>query len=101
MDCSGLVVRLYDDVYGMKLPHSTIALYKKGNTISLRSLEVGDLIFFQEERGTKLSHVGVYLGNSIFIHASSSKGVIRSSLKEKYYRKRYVGARRIAWKIQY
>ena len=96
MDCSGLVVRLYNDVYGLRLPHSTWQLFQTGNAVSLHAIEVGDLVFFREDRGLKLSHVGVYLGNNTFIHASTSRGVILSSLKERYYQKRYAGARRIA-----
>ena len=95
MDCSGLVVRLYRDVYDHYLPHSTAQLYQRGSAISLRSLEVGDLIFFRETRGAAPSHVGVYLGNAAFIHASSTNGVIVSKLTETYYQKRFAGARRI------
>ena len=95
MDCSGLVVRLYRDVYNLYLPHSTAELYQTGLAVSLRSLEVGDLIFFREERGAAPSHVGVYLGNAAFIHASSTNGVIVSKLTETYYQKRFAGARRI------
>jgi probable lipoprotein NlpC len=98
MDCSGLVVRLYRDVYGIKLPHSTDDLYRKGHTVSLRALDAGDLVFFRETKGTNPSHVGVYLGEGHFIHASSTRGVILSGLKDVYYKKRVVGVRRISGK---
>lgn len=98
MDCSGLVVRLYRDVYGIKLPHKTHQLYRKGHAVSLRALEVGDLIFFRETKGTNPSHVGVYLGDGQFIHASNTRGVILSGLKDAYYKKRIVGVRRISGK---
>ena len=95
MDCSGLVVRVYRDVYGIKLPHNTLELIKKGSGVSLRSLEVGHLIFFRTERGTQPSHVGIYLGKGVFIHASRSEGVILSKLKKSYYKRRFTGARKI------
>lgn len=95
MDCSGLVMRLYRDVYGIKLPPSTHELYRKGHAVSLRALEVGDLVFFRETKGTNPSHVGVYLGDGLFIHASSTRGVILSGLKDVYYKKKVIGVRRI------
>lgn len=95
MDCSGVVVRLFLDVYGLRLPHKTSALYTKGVAVSIRSLQVGDLVFFRYDAQPTPSHVGVFLGNGVFIHASSSKGVILSGLDDGYYKKRYAGARRI------
>ena len=95
MDCSGLVVRLFREVYRSPLPHRTLALFQIGVAIPLRSLESGDLVFFREAPGLQPSHVGVYLGEGRFIHASSSRGVIISRLRESYYRRRYAGARRI------
>lgn len=95
MDCSGLVVRIYRDIYAIQLPHNSSELYKMSRLVSVRSLAIGDLVFFREAKGTQPSHVGIYLGNGTFIHASESKGVIRSNLKEKYYQKRFVSARRI------
>ena len=95
MDCSGLVVRLFKDIYGLHLPHRTADLYHKGKNVSIRALTVGDLLFFRENRGSRPSHVGVYMGNNSFIHTSTSKGVILSSLKNKYYKNRYIGARRV------
>ncbi|MFH1941746.1 MAG: C40 family peptidase [bacterium] len=95
MDCSGLVVRLYNDVHGIKLPHNTTELYHLGTAVSLRSIELGYLIFFKKVRGTQPSHVGVYLGDGRFIHATESQGVIMSSLKESYYQDRFLGVRKI------
>ena len=96
MDCSGLVIRIFHDLYGIHLPHSTDALYQKGSSVSVRSLVVGDLVFFREARFQVPSHVGIYLGNGQFIHASQSRGVIISNLNEKYYQRRFVGAKRIS-----
>jgi cell wall-associated NlpC family hydrolase len=95
MDCSGLVVRLFREVYRTRLPHRTTALFRIGVTIPFRSLEPGDLVFFRDAPGLQPSHVGIFLGDGRFIHASSSRGVIISRLRESYYRKRYAGARRM------
>ncbi len=95
MDCSGLVVRIYQDIYGLNLPHSTEALNKRGTTVFLRSAEIGDLVFFRENRRSPPSHVGIYMGQDTFIHVSSSQGVILSSLENDYYRIRFYEIRRI------
>ncbi|MFC1502106.1 C40 family peptidase [bacterium] len=95
MDCSGLVVRVYQDTYQWRLPHKSSLLYKEGSPVSLRSLEVGDLVFFHQDRGNQISHVGIYLGNRTFIHATTSRGVVLSKLDDRYYRARYMGARRL------
>ena len=95
MDCSGLVVRIFQDIYGMTLPHSTQELNKKGRSVHLRSAEIGDLVFFREHRRSPPSHVGIYLGENTFIHVSSSQGVIISSLENPYYQIRFYEMRRI------
>lgn len=100
MDCSGLVVRIFKDVYGMTLPHNTLQLYRLGDEIPLRALNIGNLVFFRQEKGMNPSHVGVYLGQGRFIHASISKGVVISKLKDPYYRQRYTGARRIPYGLR-
>ena len=95
MDCSGLVLRLFKDVYNIKLPHSTKELVQRGYTITLGVLETGDLVFFHDGQNRTPEHVGVYLGNFRFIHASSRRGVIVSNISDPYYQKRIWGARRI------
>jgi len=94
MDCSGLVVRVYADVLDKKVPHSTLKLYHSGRYIPRSQLYTGDLVFFGE-RGYRASHVGIYLGNNQFIHASSSQGVVVSQLDSQYYQRRFIEARRI------
>ena len=94
MDCSGLVVRIFRDVYGTRLPHSTKELYKKGKPVSKRMLETGDLVFFREPGNVQPNHIGIFLEKGKFIHASGSKGVIISKLSTRYYRKRFIGAKR-------
>ena len=93
MDCSGLVARVLD-LNGIDAPHNSRALYQLGKAVSRDKLEPGDLVFFNT-RGRGISHVGIYIGDSKFIHASSRGGRVRvDSLKEGYYQRRYVGARR-------
>jgi cell wall-associated NlpC family hydrolase len=94
MDCSGLVSRVLK-AHGIRAPHSSAALFKMGAPVSVKELRAGDLLFFVT-RGRRVSHVGLYIGEGKFVHASSrSGGVITSSLSEAYYAKRYAGARRM------
>lgn len=85
-DCSGLVSQLYKKVYHTRLSRSTDGQLKETKKISRRNLREGDLVFFTSRASRKkVAHVGIYLKDGKFIHASTSKGVIVSSLKEKYY----------------
>lgn len=94
IDCSGLVVRVLR-AHGIEAPHNSKALYRLGTPVSRDKLDPGDLVFFHTTR-PGISHVGIYIGNSKFIHASSGKGrVAVSRLDQGYYRRRFVGARRI------
>jgi hypothetical protein len=93
IDCSNLVRVIYRDYDGTRLPSSTKKLYRLHSSIAPDELAVGDLVFF-DFNNSGVSHVGVYLGNARFVHASQSRGVIISSLKDPAYRDRYVGARR-------
>jgi LysM repeat protein len=95
MDCSGLVVRVLG-AHGIDAPHNSKALYKIGSPVSRADLSPGDLVFFHTTR-PGISHVGIYIGEGKFIHASSGRGrVTVSSMDEGYYQRRYVGARRIS-----
>lgn len=85
-DCSGMVMQLYKTVYNIRLARSTDGLLKESNKVSRRNLREGDLVFFTSRASRKrVAHVGIYLKNGKFIHASTSKGVIVSALNEKYY----------------
>lgn len=95
-DCSGFVMAMYEKL-GVELPHSSAEQFKLGRPVSKDELMIGDLVFFTTYRPGP-SHVGIYIGERKFIHASSSRrgrGVKISSLDESYYAKRYIGARRI------
>jgi lipoprotein Spr len=94
VDCSGFTVAVYSAVYGIALPRVSREQYRISRKISTTELKEGDLVFFNTN-GKGVSHVGVYLGNNKFIHASVSKGVMVNGLFEPYYLKRYYGAGRI------
>ncbi|MCM3756382.1 NlpC/P60 family protein [Sporosarcina aquimarina] len=95
IDCSAYTQLVYKKS-GSSLPRTTGQQYKQGKAVSKSNLTTGDLVFFNTS-GRGVSHVGIYIGSSKFIHASTSKGVTISSLNDPYYWKsRYVGAKRPA-----
>ncbi len=87
VDCSGFTSQIYKKVYKKKLERSTVGQMEKDSyLISKHNLQEGDLVFFSSKRsGGEVAHVGVYLKENKFIHASTSGGVVVSNLKEKYY----------------
>lgn len=95
-DCSGFVRHVFAHVEGVVLPHSAKALSMLGEQIKKTELQPGDLVFFRIVRHT-VSHVGIYLGNNRFIHASSIRtgGVRISDLADAYWAKRFTAARRL------
>ena len=94
-DCSGFVKFLYA-TKSIKLPHSSRALFKCGTPVAKSDLQAGDMVFFAGTRRRGISHVGLYIGEGKFIHASTRRrGVRVDYLDAAYYRHRYVGARRI------
>ena len=92
-DCSGFVQHVYA-MLGYHIPRTADAQYYAGKHIAGRSMVPGDLVFFQTYAAGP-SHVGIYLGNDRFVHASSSRGVTVSSLHESYWSARYLGAKRL------
>lgn len=86
VDCSGFTTILYREVYAKNIAGSAASLYEACKGIKEDELKEGDLVFFKIN-GDKISHVGVYLQNSRFVHASTRKGIIISNLNEPYYRK--------------
>ena len=94
-DCSGFVKYLYSK-YGIKLPHNSRALYQCGTSVSKSNLAAGDLVFFVNTYRRGISHVGMYIGDGKFIHASTHRtGVKVSNLNEAYYQNHYYAARRV------
>lgn len=95
-DCSGMTAQIYRKVYRTKLSRSTDGQKKESNKVAKRNLREGDLVFFTSSRsGKKVAHVGIYLKDGKFIHASTSRGVIVSQLKEPYYTKHWISGGRI------
>lgn len=91
-DCSGYVQHVFA-MLGVSLPRTADAQYYAGKKI-VGGMKPGDLVFFQTyEPGP--SHVGIYLGNGRFAHASSSHGVMVSNLSDSYWAARYIGAKRL------
>ena len=93
IDCSGLVVVLYDGLFDMRLPRTTTALMRKGRRVEKRNLTAGDLVFFKPD--TKFHHVGIYLGQGEFVHTSTSHGVMLSRMEEDFWRQCYLTSRRL------
>lgn len=94
IDCSAFVQAVYLSAFALSVPRTAFEQYKAAYRISATELREGDLVFFNTTGG--VSHVGIYLRNNKFIHASSSNGVTVSDLFEPYYLKRFLGAGRIA-----
>ena len=93
-DCSGFVQYVFRK-HGITLPRTSKEQWNVGRAVSKAELKIGDLVFFANTYTTGISHLGIYVGNNQFIHASSSKGVIISSLDNTYWAPRYYGAKRV------
>jgi cell wall-associated NlpC family hydrolase len=98
VDCSAFVQTAYENALGLKIPRTTLAQVKVGQEIEYEDAEIGDLVFFKTAPKTR--HVGVYLGNKQFMHASTSKGVIISRLDNPYWASKYWHIRRVAYSPQ-
>ncbi len=92
-DCSGFVRRVFADAFDHHLPRTTRGQMREGDSVRRGDLNVADLVFFRTGRRT--DHVGIYLGDGEFAHASSSSGVMISHLGESYWNKAYRSARRV------
>jgi len=94
VDCSGFTSRVYSTAADVALPRSTREQFTVGTRVRRSELRFGDLVFFNTT-GKTPSHVGIYIEEDLFAHASVSDGVTFSSLESAYYKKRFVGARRV------
>ncbi len=94
-DCSYFVQSVYQEAYGIELNRNSRAMYEEDvRTIAKDDLREGDLVFFNTS-GDGISHVGIYLRNNLFAHASTSRGVIVESLNSPYFEKNYAGSGRV------
>jgi probable lipoprotein NlpC len=98
IDCSGLIHKAYQK-QGVRIPRTVNELRKKGKRISVDRAKKGDIVFFRTSRKRKLTHAGIVVqvrkGIPQFIHASTSRGVMISSLANAYWEKRYAQTRRL------
>ncbi len=95
IDCSAFTKQVFENSVTAELPRSAREQFGVGEKIDKDELKFGDLVFFNTRRRSNPGHVGIYLGDNQFVHASRQLGVTISSLDEKYYKIRYSGARRI------
>ena len=96
-DCSDFVQKVFLE-HGFRLPRTSAAMSRLGEPLrSSRGLSMADLVFFSGKKGGKgVGHVGIYIGNGLFIHYSNEEaGVSMDTLYNDYYRRRYLKARRI------
>jgi hypothetical protein len=94
IDCSLFTQEVFSRFDRTELPRMSADQFRTGDPVASRRLQYGDLVFFRTD-GSRVSHVGIYIGDNEFIHASTSRGVIISNMNEKYWAKRYAGARRV------
>ena len=94
IDCSAFCQRVMKYALDIDIPRTSIMQSTVGDEVNRESLQFGDLVFFNT-MGRRISHVGIYLGESVFAHSSSNGGVKTNSLNEDYYNSRYVTARRV------
>jgi cell wall-associated NlpC family hydrolase len=93
IDCSGLVVILYGDLFHRQLPRTTSTLIHIGRWVERKNLSAGDLVFFKPK--WKVNHVGIYLGRGEFVHTSTSNGVMISRMDDIFWRRCYFTGRRL------
>lgn len=96
IDCSAFTQMLYRDVFNIDLQRSARLQFTQGREVSDKDdLQFGDLVFFNTRKRVRPGHVGIYIGENLFAHASSTKGVTVSSINYDYYSRTYMGARRL------
>ena len=94
-DCSGFVRSVFAESLGLVLPHNAKAISKAGERVNNSELQPGDLVFFNTMRRA-FSHVGIYLGNDLFVHAPRAGGKVRiEDMTDRYWKRRFDGARRV------
>lgn len=94
IDCSAFTREVYAQAVDIDLPRSSSEQAQVGEGVQRSDLQFGDLVFFRTS-GRAISHVGIYIGDNLFAHASSGSGVTISSLDSTYFNKRYAAARRV------
>jgi cell wall-associated NlpC family hydrolase len=94
-DCSGLVAHVFERAWGISIPRSTAQQRSVGHAVKRENLQPGDLVFYNT-RNRPYSHVGIYLGDGIFVHAPRPGQRVRiENMDNSYWRARFSGARRL------
>lgn len=89
-DCSGMVMKIYEEVGGCKIPRNSSKQAEFCHRLTNKDVGIGDLVFFATGKDSdKVSHVGIMVGDEDFIHASSSKGVVKSKINTPYYQRTF------------
>jgi cell wall-associated NlpC family hydrolase len=91
-DCSGFVGTVFQNLFEIKLPRSSREMVNVGEEVSKEQLQIGDLVIFKPPG---YSHVGIYLGDGVFMHSSTKLGVTKSSIDSTYWKKYYKTSRRV------
>ncbi len=94
-DCSGFVVVVFRELCRARLPRSTKELRRFGREVSRKDARPGDLVFVKGGAFNSINHVGIYMGNGTFVHASSSKGIRYDRLDDEYYTNHFAMIRRV------
>jgi cell wall-associated NlpC family hydrolase len=97
VDCSALVGLIYREVYGKILSRTTSEMFKSSHKLERSELQEGDLVFFHTRHSnkTRVNHMGIYLKDGNFVHASLTKGVIISSLDNSYYKRTWTAGGKV------
>lgn len=90
LDCSAFVRKVYNEIFQIELPRTSNCQSLLGSLNTKENLNFADLIFFCKGKSKKIKHVGIYLQDNLFIHCSSKRGVIISSLDDDYYSKKFL-----------
>ncbi|WP_372641976.1 NlpC/P60 family protein [Ancylomarina sp.] len=92
-DCSGFVQFTYKNIFNISLPRTTRLMLKEGTAIKKTQLRIGDLVLFRTSK--RYRHVGIFMGDNLFMHVSTKKGLMKSNLNNPYWLKHYLASRRI------
>lgn len=95
-DCSGFMQHIFKRAMGINLPRTSAEQAQMGTPVARSELQPGDMVFFRTLGGSRISHVGLYIGNDRFIHAPrTGKNIEITSLSHKYWSGKYAFARRV------
>jgi len=95
VDCSAFIQHIFAEIAEVRFPRTAREQVNLGYKVERKDMEFGDLVFFHTYSRRFASHVGIYLGDDLFVHASSRYGVTVSSLENTYYKTRFISGRRI------